>query len=235
MGAAAQAAQNGQTVLVIEQNAEIGGNTVVSGGQFQAVMDYLVWDPANPDATEATWDYDGNTYNKVHAVHGQLDTLKTILNWSEEPFDEHYFDDKEYVPGEIDLVSQAGVHAEYLPTLQALKKEIQAYVDWADKKIAAGADETDLTLFSTVNLHIFQTYYGGLRQNNDKTAWIYGDYDLVSQFCEEGYDLKTWLEDQGAVFNDGAQITLIGALWYRENINLGCDIDGDGTKEAAGN
>lgn len=235
MGAAAQAAQNGKTVLVIEQNAEVGGNTLVSGGQFQAVMDYLVWDPANPDATEAVWSYDGKTYPKVKAVHGQLDTLKTILNWSEAPFDDHYFDDKEYVPGEINLVSKAGVHAEYLPTLQALKKEIQAYVDWADKKIAAGADETDLTLFSTVNLHIFQTYYGGLRQNNDKSAWIYGDFDLVSQFCSEGYDLKTWLEDQGSVFNDGAQITLIGALWYRENINLGCDIDGDGEIEARGN
>ena len=235
MGAAAQAAQNGQSVLVMEENAEIGGNTLVSGGQFQAVMNYLVWDPSNPDATEATWDYDGNTYPKVKAVHGQLDTLKTILNWSEKPFDEHYFDDKEYVPGEIDLVSKAGVHAEYLPTLQALKKEIQAYVDWADAKIAAGADETDLTLFSTVNLHIFQTYYGGLRQNNDKTAWIYGNYDLVSQFCEGGYDLKEWLEDQGAKFNDGAQITLIGALWYRENINLGCDIDKDGEIESKGN
>lgn len=235
MGAAAEAAQNGQTVLVLEQNVQVGGNTLVSGGQFQAVMDYLVWDPANPDATEATWEVDGKTYPKVKAVHGQLDTLKTIYNWSEEAFDDHYFDDKEYVPGEIDLVSQAGVHAEYLPTLKALKQEIKAYVDWADAKIAGGADETELTLFSTVNLHIFQTYYGGLRQNNAKTEWIYGNYDLVSQFCNEGYDLKVWLEDQGALFNDGAQITLIGALWYRENINLGCDIDGDGEKEAGGN
>ncbi|MGN1054282.1 MAG: FAD-dependent oxidoreductase [Erysipelotrichaceae bacterium] len=235
MGAAAEAAMNGLSVLVLEQNAEVGGNTLVSGGQFQAVMDYLVWDANDPEATEAVWEYNGQTYNKVKAVHGQLDTLKTILNWNEEAFDEHYFDDKEYVPGEIDLVSKAGVHAEYLPTLKALKDEIRAYVDYADKKMAAGASETDLTLFSTVNLHIFQTYYGGLRQNSDKTEWIYGDFELVKQFCEEGYDLKVWLEDQGALFNDGAQITLIGALWYRENINLGCDIDGDGNKEAAGN
>lgn len=235
MGAAAQAAQNGQTVAVIETNAEIGGNTLVSGGQFQAVMDYLVWDPKNPEATEATWDYDGKTYPKVKATQGQLDTLKTILSWNEAPFDEHYFDDKEYVPGEIDLVAQAGVHQEYLSTLKALKEEIKAYVDYADKHIAAGEAETDLTLFSTVNLHIFQTYYGGLRQNSDKTEWIYGNFDLVKQFCEEGYDLKTWLEDQGAKFNDGAAITLIGALWYRENINLGCDIDGDGEMEARGN
>ncbi len=92
-----------------------------------------------------------------------MDTLKTILSWNEAPFDEHYFDDKEYVPGEIDLVAQAGVHQEYLSTLKALKEEIKAYVDYADKHIAAGEAETDLTLFSTVNLHIFQTYYGGLR------------------------------------------------------------------------
>lgn len=235
MGAAAQAAMNGDSVLVMEENAEVGGNTLVSGGQFQAVMKYLVWDPENPDATEATWDYDGKTYQKVKAAQGQLDTLKTILNWSEEPFDEDYFKDKEYVPGEIDLVSKAGVHKEYLPTLQALKKEIKAYVDWADAKIAAGAKETDLTLFSTVNLHIFQTYYGGLRQNADHTEWIYGNYDLVKQFCEEGVNLKTWLEDQGAKFNDNLAITLIGALWYRENVNLGCDLDGDGQIEEKGN
>lgn len=235
MGAAAQAAQNGDSVLVIEENAEIGGNTLVSGGQFQAVMDYLVWDESDPDATSATWEYDGKTYDKVKAAQGQLDTLKTILEWNEDEFDEDYFKDKEYVPGEIDEVSKAGVHAEYLSTLKALKKEIQAYVDWADAKIDAGAKETDLTLFSTVNLHIFQTYYGGLRQNSDGTEWIYGDYDLVSQFCTEGVNLKTWLEDQGAEFNDNLAITLIGALWYRENVNLGCDLDEDGEVDEGGN
>ena len=206
MGAAAQAAQNGDSVAVLEENAEVGGNTLVSGGQFQAVMNYLVWDPANPDATSAKWDYDGKTYDKVKAAQGQLSTLKTILNWNEDAFDEDYFKDKEYVPGEIDEVSKAGVHPEYLETLKALKKEIQAYVDWADKKIAAGAKETDLTLFSTVNLHIFQTYYGGLRQSHDKKSWIYGDFDLVKQFCTEGTELKTWLEDQGAKFNDAITI-----------------------------
>ena len=235
MGAAAQAAQNGDSVVVLEENAEVGGNTLVSGGQFQAVMDYLVWDPANPDATSAKWDYDGKTYDKVKATQGQLSTLKTILNWNEDAFDEDYFKDKEYVPGEIDEVSKAGVHPEYLETLKELKKEIQAYVDWADKKIAAGAKETDLTLFSTVNLHIFQTYYGGLRQSHDKKSWIYGDYDLVKQFCTEGTELKTWLEDQGAKYDDSVALTLIGALWYRENRNLGGDLDGDGTPEEKGN
>ncbi|MDD5880866.1 FMN-binding protein, partial [Stecheria intestinalis] len=54
LAAAAQAVQNGDSVVVVEENAEIGGNTLVSGGQFQSVMPYLVWDPADPEATEGT-------------------------------------------------------------------------------------------------------------------------------------------------------------------------------------
>ena len=235
MGVAAQAAQNGLTVLVLEENAEVGGNTLVSGGQFQATMPYLVWDPANPDATEAVWEYDGKTYSKVKNALGNIDVLKTILNWSEEEFDEAYYKDNEYVAGNIEDISKHGVHAAYLPVLKELKAEIKAYLDWANKKMAAGTAENELTLFSTDNLHIFQTYYGGLRQTADGSSWIYGDVDLVTQFVKGGYELKTWLEDQGAKFNDGVALTLIGALWYRENLNLGCDIDGDGTMEAGGN
>ena len=51
VAAAAQAAQYGNKVLIIEKNSEVGGNTLVSGGQYQSVMPYLVWDPKNPDAT----------------------------------------------------------------------------------------------------------------------------------------------------------------------------------------
>lgn len=231
MGAAAQAAQNGDTVLILEENAEIGGNTLVSGGAFQSVMPYLVWDAEDPDATTAVWDYDGQTYDKVMSTQGCIDTLKTILEWSEEPFDGDYFKDHEYVAGEIDELSKHGVHEEYLPTLQALKAEIQEYLDWAQPKLDAGTPENEITLFSTVNLHIFQTYYGGLRQNSDKTEWIYGDYELVSQFIEDGQGLKEWLEDQGAMFDDASQPTLIGALWYRENQFVGGDLDGDGEAE----
>ena len=63
MMAAAQAAQNGDTVLVLEKNAEMGGNTLVSGGAYQSTFDAVVWDPANPDAT--TGEYNGETYEKV--------------------------------------------------------------------------------------------------------------------------------------------------------------------------
>ena len=224
MAAAAQAAQDGNTVLVIEKNAEVGGNTLVSGGQYQSVMPYLVWDAADPDATTGVG-YDGNTYNKVVESAATLNELKTILNWSEEPFDEAYYKDHEFVAGDIEELSKHGVHAEYLPTLQALKGEIKAYLDWAEPKVAAGAGE--LTLFSTVNLHIFQTYYGGLRPSADMSSWIYGDFDLVNQFIQGGQELKQWLEAQGSTFVEDTQPTLIGALWYRENEFIGATIDGE--------
>ena len=223
IAAAAQAAQDGNTVLVIEKNAQIGGNTLVSGGQYQSVMPYLVWDPADPDATTGVG-YDGNTYNKVVESVATLNELKTILNWSEEPFDEEYYKDHEFVAGDIEELCKHGVHAEYLPTLQALKAEIQQYLDWAEPKVEAGAGE--LTLFSTVNLHIFQTYYGGLRPSADMSSWIYGDFDLVNQFIQGGQELKQWLEAQGSTFVEDTQPTLIGALWYRENEFIGATIDG---------
>ena len=216
MAAAAQATQNSNSVLVLEKNAEVGGNTLVSGGQFQSVMPYLVWDPADPDATEGVYAGDNTAHAKVKASANNINTLRTILNWSEKPFDEEFYKTNEFVAGDDAELSKHGVHQEYLPVLQDLKKEIQAYLDWAEPKLQAGTPETELTLFSTLNLHIFQTYYGGLRQTADKSAWIYGDLDLVKQFIEDGQDLKPWLEAQGAEFLH-TQPTLIGALWNREN------------------
>ncbi len=233
MAAAAQAAQDGHTVLVIEKNAEVGGNTLVSGGQYQSVMPYLVWDPADPDAETGVYAFTGESYPKVKSVQGCIDELKMILNWSEEPFDEEYYKENEFVAGDAAELSKHGVHAEYLPILQELKKEIQAYLDWAQPKLDEGLAENQLTLFSTLNLHIFQTYYGGLRQSADKTQWIYGNVDLVSQFIRDGQGLKEWLEEQGASFVEDTQPTLIGALWYRENEFVGSnvDLDGDGAPE----
>ena len=230
IAAATQAAQDGNTVLLIEKNAEIGGNTLVSGGQYQSVMPYLVWDPADPDA-ETGVGFDGNTYNKVKSVQGCIDELKMILNWSEEPFDESYYVDNEFVAGDAAELSKHGVHEEYLPILQDLKAEIQAYLDWAQPQLDAGVPEGNLTLFSTLNLHIFQTYYGGLRQSADKSEWIYGNVDLVKQFIEDGQDLKPWLESMGSTFIEDTQPTLIGALWYRENEFIGANVDTDGDGE----
>ena len=226
LAAAAQATQDGNSVIILEKNAEMGGNTLVSGGQYQSVMPYLVWDPADPDAETGVYAHNGETYNKVKSVQGCINELKMILNWSEEPFDADYYVDHEFVAGDALELSKHGVHAEYLPVLQALKAEIQAYLDWAQPKLDAGIPENQLTLFSTLNLHIFQTYYGGLRQSADKTQWIYGDLDLVKQFIEGGQGLKEWLEDQGATFREDSQPTLIGALWYRENEFIGANING---------
>lgn len=230
IAAAAQAAQNGDTVLVIETNAEVGGNTLVSGGQYQSVMPYLVWDPEDPDATTGVG-FDGNTYDKVKSVQGCIDELKAILEWNEEEFDADYYKDHEYVAGDMKELSKHGVHADYLPVLKELKSEIQAYLDWAQPQLDAGVPESQLTLFSTLNLHIFQTYYGGLRQSADGSEWIYGDIDLVTQFIEDGQELKPWLEEMGSTFIEDTQPTLIGALWYRENEFIGADVDTDGDGE----
>lgn len=227
ISAAAQAAQDGNTVLVIEKNAEVGGNTLVSGGQYQSVMPYLVWDEKDPDATTGVG-FDGKTYNKVKSVNGCINTLKMINDWSESEFDAAYYKDHEYVAGDAEELSKHGVHADYLPILKELKKEIQAYLDWAQPKLDAGKAESELTLFSTLNLHIFQTYYGGLRQSADGSEWVYGNVDLVKQFIEDGQDIKPWLESLGATFVEDTQPTLIGALWYRENEFIGANVDADG-------
>ncbi len=232
IAAAAQAAQNGDTVLVIEKNVEIGGNTLVSGGQFQSVMPYLVWDPKNPDATTGVYPVDGKTYNKVKEANGNITVLKTILNWDEKPFDGSNAS-QWFVAGDIEQLSKHGVHAEYLSTLRELKQEIREYLAWAQPKLDSGIPESELTLFSTLNLHIFQTYYGGLRANAEFTEWVYGDYALVKQFIEGGQDLKPWLESQGATFVEDIQPTIVGALWNRENQFIGAnfDADGDGKNE----
>ena len=229
--AAAQAAQDGNTVLIIEKNAELGGNTLVSGGVYQSIDHSLVWDMKRPTATSARG-FDGKMHNKVRATVGCVNDLKVIYGWSEEPFDASYYKDHEFVAGDIEELSKHGVHAEYLPVLKDLKKEIKAYLDYAEPQLKRGVPENQLTLFSTTNLHIFQTYYGGLRQNTAKDEWIYGDYDLVKQFIEEGEQLKPWLMSMGVGFSD-SQSTLVGALWYRGSTMNGCttDADGDGNPE----
>jgi urocanate reductase len=226
--AAAAAAQNGASVCIIEKEAEVGGNTLVSGCSFQAVLDCLVWDPKDPDATTGVYEYTGETFEKSKSDKGRLDTLRMILNWSEEPFNERV-EDPDAIKSVNDYnLPNRGVHPEYLETLKTLKQQIRAYLDWAEPKLAAGAKETDLTLFSTVELHIFQTYYGGLRLNNDKTKWIYSDYDLVHQLCTEILPTKEWLMDQGSLFQNAFSTrTLIGCLWQRINSFDGGMVSGE--------
>ena len=144
LSAAAEAAQLGNTVLVVEKNAEMGGNTLLSGGIYQSAVPYLVWDPAHPDAKTGTG-YDGKTYAKVKSGTGCIADLELILQWDERPFDEAYYKSHTFEPGNLEELSKHGVHSEYLPTLQALKKEITAYLAWAKPKLQRGVPETELT------------------------------------------------------------------------------------------
>ena len=217
--AGAQAAQDGNTVLIIEKNYEMGGNTLVSGGIYQSVDHSLVWEADRPDATTAIG-FDGKIHNKVRSTVGCVNDLKVILGWNEEPFDESYYKDHEFVAGDIVEQAKHGVHQDFLPTLKELKGEISAYLKYAEPKLAKGMPENQLIQFSTTNLHIFQTYYGGLRQSVDKNEWIHGDYELIRQFVEEGEQLKPWLMEMGVGFTD-SQSTLVGALWYRGNTMTG--------------
>lgn len=220
--AATEAAMAGNTVVIVEKNAEIGGNTLVSGGHYQSTMPYLVWEIDNPDATSG--EYKGKTYDKVKSDFGRIHTLETILNWDEKKFDESNY--KDFVAGDIEALSKRGVHEEYLPLLKDLKSQIKAYLDWAKPQLEAGKEENELTLFSTTDLHKFQSYYGGIRPSADGKEWIYGNFDLVDQMVEEGQEIKPWLEELGSRFVDDQQKTLIGGLWQRQNQFIGAEIDG---------
>lgn len=226
--AGAQAAQDGNTVLVIEKNAEMGGNTLVSGGIYQATDHRLVWNMEKPTSTKAVG-FDGKVHDREHAAIGCVNELKTILGWSEEPFDEEYYRTNEFVAGDIVELSRHGVHQEFLPTLRELKKEISAYLEYAGPRLADGVPEDRLILFSTTNLHIFQTYVGGLRQSADKSEWIYGDYELIRQIVQEGEKLKPWLMNMGVVFNE-RQTSLPGGMWYRGNTMTGWEGQLNGSK-----
>lgn len=225
MAAGAAAAQQGATVIVIEANVEMGGNTLVAGGSFQAVADAYVFDPENPTATTGVDPIDGEV-EKAKSNLGNLATLKEILAWSEEPFDGTIEDPAAIKTVDDYNLPERGVHAEFLPTLQTLKEQIKVYLAYAEAQMAGGALETDLTLFSTEELHIFQTYYGGLRLNADKTEWIYNNFELVNQMVRGAYPVKQWLSDQGSLFSSRTTGTLIGCLWQRINGLTGGVVDG---------
>ncbi|NLV52862.1 MAG: FAD-binding protein [Bacteroidales bacterium] len=229
LAAAAEAAGEGNTVLVIEKNGEMGGNTLVSAGIYQSVVPYLVWDSSHPDATQGLG-YDGEMHPKVKMGTGCIRDLNLILGWSEEIFDSTFYRTHDFVPGDIVELSKHGVHPEYLPTLKALKHEINAYMAWAKPKMAKGVPETQLTLFSTKNLHLFQTYYGGLRNSAETNKWSYSEFDLAKQVVEEGEALKPWLSSMGIEFHE-QQLMMSGEMWFRGNKMDGAKIDTDGDGE----
>lgn len=221
LAAGAQVAQNGDTVLIIEKNSEMGGNTLVSGGGYQSVADWLVWDNENPNAT--TGEYDDETYDKVTSEVGRIDTLKMLLNWSEKSFDGTIDAEHPFVAGDIKLGMTRGVHKEYLDTLKTLKEQIKTYLAWAQPQLDAGVKENTLPLFSTLELHLFQTYYGGLRPSANGTEWIYSNYELAKQLVEGSQEIKPWLTAQGGENDSGFQWSIIGSLWQRAIFPIGDD------------
>lgn len=92
---------------------------------------------------------------------------------------------------------------EYQATFTTLKGQIDEY-------LANG----DLTKhFDSVEFHIIQTYYYGLRTSLDGDV-IYGDYDLVSTMCENAMPTVDWLETLGVEWqNVVTQAT--GGMWRR--------------------
>lgn len=93
-----------------------------------------------------------------------------------------------------------------------------------------GKKETELTLFSTNNLHIFQTYYGGLRPSYDGKEWCYGKVELVSQFIQEGQQLKPWMTQMGVDFYE-SQAYIVGMLHYRSVSAKGAQVTINGMSE----
>jgi fumarate reductase flavoprotein subunit len=225
MMAGAAAAQAGASVIILEKMAEIGGNTIASGGQYQSAEPSLAWEERNPDAVTAIAP-NGKTVTKNKMDRGRLETLRWILTWKESVFDETVADVSAIKSIDDYDLPNRGVHQDYLPTLQELKRQITAYLAWAEPQLRAGSPETDLTLFSTPELHIFQTYYGGLRLSADGRSWIVNDFKLVEQFCRGALEIKPWLAAQGADFDYDRNFTLIGCLWQRENEPLGGTVNG---------
>ncbi len=101
--------------------------------------------------------------------------------------------------------SEAGPFA---GTFRTLKGQIRAYLAGDTSK-----------LFDSVELHILQSYFGGLRQRLDG-SWISGNYDLVNLLCSRSLETQKWLEGFGASFIPPL-IEPIGALWLRAHATAG--------------
>ena len=82
LAAAAEAAQQGSTVLVIEKNAEIGGNTLVCGWHLPE-CDAISGVGSRIPMTKTGVGYDGKTYEKAKSGPGCIKDLETILGWDE--------------------------------------------------------------------------------------------------------------------------------------------------------
>jgi urocanate reductase len=114
------------------------------------------------------------------------------------------------------------------PSMTGQEDSLRAFLEYDPAELPEGYDETLVTLqgqikeylagdtstmFDSVELHIIQTYFGGLRQDLDGN-WIYGKYEFVRTLCEESPKSAAWLESMGGKFRE----TLgepIGSMWKR--------------------
>lgn len=104
---------------------------------------------------------------------------------------------------------------EWKDILPALQEEINAYYAAYEGKEAG----VDMPSFDTVNLHMWHTYIGGLREMTDG-SWIASDVDLVRTLAEEASDSFQWMDTIGLQTlygKDAAEslYTVLGAMWPR--------------------
>ena len=160
LSAAIAAAEAGSSVILIEKTGVLGGNTILSGGSWNAV--------------------DPDMINRTETVSGQIETLEEYLE--KDPAD--YF-------------------GEYADALVQLQDEIREYL----------AGDTTM-MFDSVTMHIIQCYEGGLRQDLDGN-WIYGDYALVKNFCEQSLPTLQWINQNWKMPFKDTLTTVYGGLWKR--------------------
>lgn len=159
ISAASAASELGSSVILIEKNDILGGNMKGSGGAINAVI---------PEV-----------FSKVETISGQIDTLKTFLDYKPE---------------------ECGEFGETLKTLQA---QIEEYL----------AGDTTY-MFDSIELHMMQMYFGGLRKNLDGEVY-HADLDMVRTFCENAPKALDWVKNDWKMeFKDGLN-TIYGGLWKR--------------------
>ncbi|MCR4434224.1 MAG: FAD-dependent oxidoreductase [Clostridiales bacterium] len=158
LSASVSALQNKASVILVEKGAAVGGNTLVSGG---------VWNAADPELAA-----------KTPNDKGRIETLKSFLDKNEKDV------------------------GDYAETLKTLKAQIRKYLAGDTSK-----------LFDSTELHIMQTYYGGLRQDLDG-KWISGNFELVKNLCTKSLETRKWAESLGTVFAPALNEP-IGSLWKR--------------------
>ena len=161
LAAALSASSTGSSVIVLEKGSSIGGNTIRSGGGYNAV------DPVR----QASIDMDPS----------QITELKSIF-----------------------AVDTASIDADFRPTLETLKTQINEYLKGDTSK-----------LFDSVEMHTYQSYKSGKRTGLDGTE-IHGTYELLNTVTSNSLSTLEWVAsfDEETSIRDEVS-TVLGGLWPR--------------------